>query len=115
MQTGAGRRAGRSSTRNPGFALDLLGQRGKYRSALTFLVLNLALHVVDGVRRLHFQGDGLSCQCLYEDLHSVAWELIAVLKLYFKLFVLVGNAEISSDAIETCNDPICTFRSVLNP
>ncbi|OIW32143.1 hypothetical protein CONLIGDRAFT_256351 [Coniochaeta ligniaria NRRL 30616] len=30
------------------------------------LVLNLRLHIVDGVRRLHLQGDGLACEGLDE-------------------------------------------------
>jgi len=34
------------------------------------LVLDLSLHVVDGVRRLNIQGDGLSRQCLHKDLHT---------------------------------------------
>jgi hypothetical protein len=37
-----------------------------------FFVLNLRLHVVDGVRRLDLQGDGLSSQCLDENLHATA-------------------------------------------
>ena len=36
----------------------------------TFLVLDFALHVVDGVRRLHLQGDGLTRQGLHKDLHN---------------------------------------------
>merc|ERR1712130_841435 len=35
-----------------------------------FLVLNLSLDVVDGVRRLHVEGDGLASQSLHEDLHA---------------------------------------------
>merc|ERR1719184_196775 len=35
-----------------------------------FLILNLGLNVLDGVRRLHFKGDGFTSQCLHEDLHS---------------------------------------------
>jgi len=34
------------------------------------LVLDLGLHVVNGVRALHLQGDCLSSQGLYEDLHA---------------------------------------------
>ena len=30
---------------------------------LTLLVLNLSLHVVDGVRRLDLEGDGLARDC----------------------------------------------------
>ncbi len=38
----------------------------------TFLVLDLGLDVVNGVRRLDIKGDGLSSQGLDEDLHSSA-------------------------------------------
>ena len=31
--------------------------------------LNLCLHIVDGVRRLHLKGDGLTREGLDEDLH----------------------------------------------
>merc|ERR1712073_122266 len=34
------------------------------------LVLDLGLHILNGVRRLHLQGDGLPGQCLDEDLHT---------------------------------------------
>jgi hypothetical protein len=34
------------------------------------LVLNLGLDVVDGVRRLHLQSDGLPCEGLHENLHT---------------------------------------------
>ena len=33
------------------------------------LVLDLGLHVLDGVACLHFEGDGLPGECLHEDLH----------------------------------------------
>ena len=36
------------------------------------LVLNLGLHVVDGVRGLNLEGNGLARQGLDEDLHSTA-------------------------------------------
>ena len=35
----------------------------------TFLILNLSLHVLDGIRSLNIEGDGLASQRLYEDLH----------------------------------------------
>ena len=38
----------------------------------TLLVLNLRLHVVDGVRRLDLKGDGLAREGLNEDLHAAA-------------------------------------------
>lgn len=36
---------------------------------IPLLVLNLGLHIVDGVRRLHLKGDGLPRKGLDEDLH----------------------------------------------
>ena len=39
-------------------------------TGLTLLVLNLALDVVDCIRRLYLQRDGLAGQGLYEDLHA---------------------------------------------
>ena len=38
----------------------------------TLLVLNLRLDVVDGVGRLHLEGDRLAGQGLHEDLHAAA-------------------------------------------
>ncbi|KAH8912550.1 hypothetical protein BR93DRAFT_83684 [Coniochaeta sp. PMI_546] len=40
------------------------------------LILNLRLHIVDGVRRLHLQGDGLACEGLDEtvDFDSLSWD-----------------------------------------
>ena len=38
------------------------------RNAL--LVLDLGLHVVDGIRRFDLKGDGLACQGLDENLHN---------------------------------------------
>ena len=33
-------------------------------------VLDLGLHVVDGVAGLHIQSDGLACESLHENLHG---------------------------------------------
>ena len=42
----------------------------------TFLVLDLGLDIVDGVRRLHLEGDSLAREGLDEDLHDcLRWEL----------------------------------------
>ena len=37
-----------------------------------FLVLDLGLHVIDGVARLDLKGDGLAGEGLHEDLHATA-------------------------------------------
>ena len=36
----------------------------------TFLVLDLLLHSLDGIRGLHLEGDGLASQGLHKDLHT---------------------------------------------
>ena len=36
----------------------------------TLLVLDLGLDILNGVRRLHLQGDGLASESLHEDLHA---------------------------------------------
>merc|ERR1712114_6628 len=36
----------------------------------SFLILDLCLHVLDGVRRLNLECDRLTGQCLHEDLHT---------------------------------------------
>jgi len=35
-----------------------------------FLVLDLGLHVINGITGLHVKRDGFSCECLHEDLHA---------------------------------------------
>ena len=35
----------------------------------TFFILDLRFHVIDGIRRLHFQGDGFARQGFHENLH----------------------------------------------
>ncbi|KAJ6770560.1 hypothetical protein OIU79_021250, partial [Salix purpurea] len=37
--------------------------------SISAALLDLSLHVVNGVRALHLQGDGLSRQSLHKDLH----------------------------------------------
>merc|ERR1712180_424017 len=39
-----------------------------WRDAL--LVLDLGFHILNGIRWLHLEGDGLTGQCLHEDLHT---------------------------------------------
>ncbi|XP_068010804.1 polyubiquitin-G-like [Melanerpes formicivorus] len=37
---------------------------------LAFLVLDLGLHILNGVSAFHLQGDGLACEGLHKDLHA---------------------------------------------
>ena len=45
-------------------------QNNKQNVHLTFLVLDLLLHILNGVRGLNLQGDGLASQGLHKDLHA---------------------------------------------
>jgi hypothetical protein len=54
------------------------------------LVLDLGFDVVDGIRRLDFQCDGLAGQCLDEDLHAAAQTEHQVKRRFF-LDVVVGQ------------------------
>jgi hypothetical protein len=42
----------------------------KNTTEVPFFVLNLGFNIIDGVRRLHLEGDGLSGESLDEDLHA---------------------------------------------
>ena len=37
---------------------------------LPFLILNLRLHIIDGIGRLYLESDGLASEGLNEDLHN---------------------------------------------
>jgi len=56
----------------------------------TLLVLDLALDVVDGVRRLHLQGNSLASESLDEDLHTTT-EAEDEVKSGLLLDVVVGE------------------------
>jgi len=57
----------------------------------TFLVLDLLLDIVDGVRALHLKGDGLASERLDEDLHSSS-ESEDEMKSALLLDVIVGQS-----------------------
>jgi hypothetical protein len=40
------------------------------KETVPLLILDLGLNVVNGIGGLHLEGDGLSCEGLYEDLHD---------------------------------------------
>ena len=42
----------------------------------SLLILNLSLHVLDSVRRLNIERDGLPCECFHEDLHRRSYSII---------------------------------------
>jgi hypothetical protein len=42
----------------------------KYDAGVPFLVLNLGFDIIDGIRRFHLKGDGLSGEGLDKDLHA---------------------------------------------
>ena len=59
--------------RNPGWTpsdADRLGRKCKH---IPLLILDLCLDVVDSIRGLDLEGDGLSGESLYENLHGCMW------------------------------------------
>lgn len=56
----------------------------------TFLVLNLGLHVVNGIRRLDFERNGFSRQGLDKDLHAASKTEHQVQSRFF-LDVVIGE------------------------
>ena len=44
--------------------------RDDNRGDAPLLVLDLRFNIVNGIGRLHLEGDSLSCEGLYEDLHG---------------------------------------------
>ena len=51
-------------------ALDASSALRRSTAVLTLLVLDLALDIVNSVRALPFQGDGLASEGLHKDLHA---------------------------------------------
>jgi hypothetical protein len=52
----------------------------------TLLVLDLLFHIVDRVRGLHIQSDGLASQSLHEDLHRLLFSKFVTFLLFFWKF-----------------------------
>ena len=48
-----------------------------------FLVLDLGLHVLDGVGGFNLKGDGLTSQCLHEDLHRLKYGARMIKNFFF--------------------------------
>jgi hypothetical protein len=67
-------------------------------SGLEARTLNLGLHIVDGIARLHLQGDGLAGQGLHEDLHSGYFWVASVRKLFVAR--LPGGEDERGDLLE---------------
>jgi len=57
----------------------------------TFLILDLGLDVFNGVWWFNVEGDGLSCECFHEDLHSTS-ESEDQVEGWFFLDVVVGKS-----------------------
>ena len=46
------------------------------KETVPLLILDLGLDIVNGIGGLHLEGDGLSCEGLYEDLHDDVYERV---------------------------------------
>ena len=78
----------------------------------TLLVLNLGLDIVDGVRRLNFQCDGLSRQCLDENLHTTT-ETENQVKGAFLLDVVVAQCATVFQLLAGENETLLVRRNTL--
>ena len=63
-----------SSASDDSIVITPIQERGKisnddFTNKRTFFILDLRFHVIDGIRRLHFQGDGFARQGFHENLH----------------------------------------------
>merc|ERR1712137_938293 len=57
-----------------------------------FLVLDLGLHVLNRVARVHIKGDGLTSQRLHEDLHRTTTQAENQMERRLLLDVVVGQS-----------------------
>ena len=60
----------------------------------TFLVLDFALHVINRVRALHFQSNGLASECFHEDLHASSEPEYQVKRWLFLNIVVSQSASV---------------------
>ena len=67
----------RSSSQNPRARGGKISNDDSYTKR-TFFILDLRFHVIDGIRRLHFQGDGFARQGFHENLHLLLLRLVYI-------------------------------------
>merc|ERR1711903_356285 len=78
----------------------------------SFLVLDLSLDVLNGVRRFDLQGDGLASQRLHEDLHSTPQPQDEV-EGGFLLDVVVGEGPAVLQLLAGEDQPLLVWRNSL--
>jgi|TARA_B100001142_G_scaffold85191_1_gene86497 hypothetical protein len=71
-------------------------ERGKisnddFTRTRTFFILDLRFHVIDGIRRLHFQGDGFARQGFHENLHLLRLLLVLICVTCLCVYFLVAR------------------------
>jgi len=74
------------------------------------LVLNLGLHIVDGVGRLNLEGDGLAGESLYEDLHT-ATETKDEMEGRLLLDVVVGEGAAILELLTSEDEALLIWRN----
>merc|ERR1712002_913244 len=74
-----------------------------------FLILDLCLHVLDGVRRLNLEGDGLTGQCLHKDLHTSS-EPKDEMESGLLLDVIIGKRPSIFELFTSKNQPLLVWR-----
>ena len=76
------------------------------------LILDLGLHVVDGVAGLHIKGDGLASQCLHKDLHATSQAQHQV-KGGFLLNVIIRERAAVFELLASEDQPLLVRRDAL--
>ena len=75
----------------------------------TFFILDLSLHIFNGVRWLDVKSDGLSCQGLYEDLHSSSKSEYQV-ECWFFLDVIIAQSSSVFELLSSENKSLLIGR-----
>merc|ERR1712131_411161 len=78
----------------------------------SFLVLDLGLDILDGVRGLNLQSDGLASQGLYEDLHSTS-ETQDQMQSGLLLDVVVGEGPAILQLLASKDQPLLIWGNSL--
>ena len=76
------------------------------------LVLNLGLHVVNGIGRLNLEGDGLACEGLNKDLHTTA-EAKDEMESGLLLDVIVGEGAAVFELLTGKDEALLVGRNTL--
>ena len=79
----------------------------------SFFILNLSLHILNGIWGLDVQGDGLAGKGLNEDLHGTTTESEDEMKGWFFLDVVVAEGSAVFELLSSKNEALLIGRDAL--